>query len=96
MSHYKDVNGERLLCWGRAGDTYTRYVDSYLGYETSDWFDALRNAAEGSWKSEHPVKIREITYMRDYGLDRVKSVVDVADVMCDDNYNVTVNRKLKK
>ena len=90
VSHYKDVNGERLLCWGRAGDTYTKYVDSYLGYETTDWFDALRNAAEGSWRSEYPVKIREITYVRDYGVNQRKSVINVASVMCDDKYNITV------
>ena len=90
VSHYKDVNGERLLCWGRAGDTYTKYVDSYLGYETTDWFDAIRNAAEGSWRSEYPVKIREITYVRDYGVDQRKGVINVASVMCDDKYNITV------
>ena len=93
MSHYKDVNGERLLCWGRVGDTYTKYEDQYFKYQVTDWFDALRNAAEGSWKSEYPVKIKEVTYVRDYGLDRRKSSVDVAEVMCDDNYNITVDRK---
>jgi len=93
MSHYKDVNGERLLCWGRAGDTYNVYEDHYFKYQTTDWFDALRNAAEGSWKSEYPVKIKQVTYVRDYGVDRMKSSVDVAEVMCDDNYNITVDRK---
>lgn len=90
MTHYKDVNGDRLLCWGRAGDTYTRYMDSYFMYETKQWFDALRNAAEGSWESEYPVTIKRITYVKYYGADRVKSSVDLASVMCDDNYNITV------
>lgn len=92
MSHYKDVNGERLLCWGRAGDTYTKYEDQYFKYPTSEWFDAIRNAAEGSWECEHPVIIKEITYIKDYGVDRIKSSVDVAEVMCDDSYKITVKR----
>ena len=90
MGHYKDVNGERLLCWGRAGDTYTKYMDSYLMYVTDKWFEVLANAAEGSWRSEMPVTIKEVTYVKDYGVDKVKCVVDVATVVCDDNYNITV------
>ena len=92
MKHYKDVNGERLLCWGRPGDTYTMYMDSYFMYKTDSWFKAIGNAAEGSWESEYPVSIKEITYIRDYGADKVKSIVDVAKVMCDENYNITVKR----
>jgi len=92
MSHYKDVNGERLLCWGRAGDTYKVYTDSYFMHETDQWFEALGNAAEGSWESEYPVKIKEITYARDYGSDELRNIVDVAEVMCDESYNITVKK----
>ena len=96
MSHYKDVNGERLLCWGRAGDTYKMYMDSYFTHETDNYFEALGNAIEGSWESGEPLILQEITYMRDYGEDKIKDVVDIACVLCDKDFNVTVNRKLKK
>lgn len=92
MSHYKWVNGEKLLCWGRAGDTYKRYMDSYFMQETDQWFVVLGSAAEGSWESEYPVKIQEVTYVKDYGSDKVIDIVDVAEVMCDDNYNITVKK----
>ena len=96
MSHYKYVNGERLLCWGRAGDTYTIYMDTYFMYKTDSWFTAMGNAAEGSYESEYPVSIKKITYVRDYGVDKSVGSVDIAEVMCDDNYNITVTHKDKK
>lgn len=93
MSYYKDVNGERLLCWGRAGDTYKRYTDSYFTHETDNYFEALGNALEGSWESGKPVALQWITYVRDYGEDKVESVIDIASVVCDKDFNITVDRK---
>ena len=90
MTHYKDVDGERLLCWGRPGDTYKVYMDEYTKVQTDSWFQALGDAAEASWETEYPVLIFEVTLSRDYGYDRVKNIVAVSKVTCDDDYNVTV------
>jgi hypothetical protein len=96
MSHYKDVDGERLLCWGRPGTTYTRYEMDFYSYVVSEWFDAIRWAAEGSWRSEYPVEIREVLYERDYGVDRIVNIVRTWSVTCDDNYNIKVEEIEKK
>jgi len=93
MAHYKDVNGERLLCWGRPGDTYKVYMDDYTKVGTDSWFQALGNAAESSWKTEHPVLLKEVVYSRDYGYDKVKSIVTLCSVVCDDEYNVTTSKE---
>jgi len=89
MTHYKDVDGERLLCWGRPGDKYNMYLAG--GREEQDWFDAMLWAIEESYQAEYPAKVHKITYEKDYGVDRSIGAVLMCYVSCDDDYSVAVD-----